>query len=50
MDLFINHLHLFSVPLPGFAVINKTFAGSLGSLAKFSILPRPNSPELVTIM
>ena len=46
MDLFINHLYLFSVPLTGFAVINKTFPGSLGSLAKFSMLPRPNSPTM----
>ena len=38
MDLFINHLYLFSVPLPGFAVINKTFASSLGSLAKLIYL------------
>ena len=43
MDLFINHLYLFS--LPGFAV-NKTFAGSLGSLAQFSMLPRPNLPTM----
>ena len=43
MDAFINHFYLFSVPLPHFSFINKTFAGSPVTLTEFSLLPAPNS-------
>ena len=46
MDLFKIIYISSQFPSLVFPIINKMFAGLLGSLAKFSKLPRPNLPAM----